>query len=75
MAPHETTADVNNFLHMIGDPGLPAALDPNGTLTRTYGVTALSTAVVIDPTGRVVYHGVAPTSAQILDALAKAARQ
>lgn len=75
MAPHESTAEVNNFLHDIGEPGLPAALDPGGALTRTYRVTALSTAVVIDPAGQVVYHGVAPATGQILDALAKAGRQ
>lgn len=75
MAPGETTADINTFLDAIGEPRLPAALDPGGTLTRTYGVTALTTVVVIDPAGQVVYQGVAPATAQIVDALSKAGAQ
>ncbi len=73
--PTEPPQVIGAFVRAAGNPDLPAVSDRDAALSRRYQVTALSTLVVIDPTGRVSYRAVEPGPAQILDAIAKAARR
>lgn len=47
------------------------ASDPDGTLIARYGVTQLSTVVIVDPDGDVVYRAVEPNAEKIRDELDK----
>ncbi|WGI36022.1 MULTISPECIES: TlpA family protein disulfide reductase [Mycolicibacterium] len=73
MVPTENTADVHRFLDQIGDTNLPAVIDTHGDLTSRYQVTAQTTLLVIDPSGRITYRGHAPAQDQILTALGPSA--
>lgn len=70
--PGETSADVREFLTANQAGGLAYALDTDASLTRAYQLTQLSTAVVLDATGTIVYRGVDPTPDQIRTALTTA---
>lgn len=72
VAPGETDADVAEFLTTNQATGLAYTLDTDGALTSAYQLTQLSTAVVLDPQGAIVYRGVDPTPDQIQTALATA---
>lgn len=73
--PTEPPQVIGEFVRAAGNPDLPAVSDRDAALSRRYQVTALSTLVIIDPTGRVTYRATEPSPAQILDAIAKAARR
>lgn len=75
MVPSENTGDARGFLEQIGSPSLPAVVDTNGVLTSRYQVTALTTVLVIDPSGQVTYRGHAASRDQILAALGASASQ
>jgi hypothetical protein len=70
--PRETIADVRQFLTANQADGLAYATDTGASLTRAYQLTQLSTAIVLDPQGTVVYRGVDPTPNQIRAALTTA---
>jgi hypothetical protein len=60
---------VTDFLHSIGADHLPTVVDQNAVLSGTYQVTALSTVLVIDSTGRVRFRAINPSPAKILAAI------
>ncbi|MCA1695223.1 MAG: redoxin family protein [Actinobacteria bacterium] len=70
--PSETIADVRQFLTANQADGLAYATDTGASLTRAYQLAQLSTAIVLDPQGTVVYRGVDPTPNQIRAALTTA---
>lgn len=70
--PGEQSGVIADFLRGIGRPGLPAAIDKRATLTRTYQVSALSTLLVVDHTGKITFRATDPNPRQIQTALARA---
>ncbi len=72
MDPSETSDAITGFLRSIDSPHLPAAIDKGAALSRTYHVSALSTLIVIDPTGKVTFRATDPAPDKIQDALATA---
>jgi thiol-disulfide isomerase/thioredoxin len=60
---------VTDFLRSAGAKGLPAVFDQKAVLSGTYQVTALSTVLVIDSTGRVTFRAINPSPAKILAAV------
>jgi hypothetical protein len=60
---------VTDFLHSVGAAGLPTVLDQKAVLSGAYQVTALSTVLVIDSTGRVTFRAINPSPAKILAAV------
>ncbi|MEJ7704375.1 MAG: redoxin domain-containing protein [Geodermatophilaceae bacterium] len=70
--PSETADDVREFLTANQAEGLAYATDTNGSISRAYEVTRLSTAVVLDSEGAEVSREVEPTLDQILAALTAA---
>lgn len=70
--PSETITDVRQFLTANQADGLAYATDTGASLTRAYQLTQLSTAIVLNPQGTVVYRGVDPTPNQIRAALTTA---
>ena len=63
---------VSDFLHSVGANDLAAVLDPKYVLFRRYQVTALSTVLVIDSAGRVMFRAINPSPAKILAAVTAA---
>lgn len=68
----ETPATIAAFLRTNQASDLAVTSDHGGALTSTYGVTQLSTAVTLNPTGQVVARAVEPQTAQIEAGLAQA---
>jgi thiol-disulfide isomerase/thioredoxin len=62
----QTVADL---MHSVGAAGLPTVLDQKAVLSGAYQVTALSTVLVIDPTGRVRFRAINPSPAKIVAAV------
>jgi hypothetical protein len=60
---------VADFLHSVGAAGLPTVVDQKAVLSGRYQVTALSTVLVIDPTGQVRFRAVNPSPAKIVAAV------
>jgi hypothetical protein len=73
MDPHESAQDASRFREQIDGKNLPAVIDTGATLSRTYKISALTTVIVVDPSGKVTYQGHAPAADQILEQLDKAA--
>ena len=73
--PSESPADIAAFLTANQASTLATTSDINGQLTRTFGVTQLSTAVFLAPDGHVLSRTVEPTTTQIRDQLRTAATQ
>jgi thiol-disulfide isomerase/thioredoxin len=71
--PHESPQDAAHFREQIGGNNLPAVIDTGANLSRTYKISAPTTVIVVDPTGKVTYQGHAPAADQILEQLDKAA--
>jgi len=65
VAAYETSKDIEGFLKDYDATALAYASDPDGTLTARYGVTQLSTVVIVDPDGKVVFRGVEPNAEKI----------
>ena len=65
VAAYETTKDIEGFLKYYDANALAYASDPDGTLIARYGVTQLSTVVIVDPDGKVVFRGVEPNAEKI----------
>jgi hypothetical protein len=64
-----SASNVRHFLDSVGAKGLPATINSDGTLLRKYRVTVLSSVLIIDPAGKVVYRAVNPTANAITRAL------
>ena len=60
---------VADFLHSVGADGLPTVVDQKAVLSGRYQVTALSTVLVVDSTGRVTFRAVNPSPAKIVSAV------
>jgi thiol-disulfide isomerase/thioredoxin len=69
--PGDTDGDINGFLRDNQAKQLALIRDTNARLLQAYQVTQLSTAVILNASGQVVYRGVDPTAAQIQSELAK----
>lgn len=65
VAAYETANDIEEFLTDYKATDLGYAIDTDGSLLAGYGVTQLSTVVIVDPDGRVVYRAVEPTAETI----------
>jgi hypothetical protein len=64
-----SASNVRDFLDSVGAKGLPATINSDGTLLRKYRVTVLSSVLIIDPAGKVVYRAVNPSANAITTAL------
>lgn len=69
MDPSEAPAAITGFLTQVGAQNVPAVIDEDATLARTYQVSALSTLIVVDPTGAITYRATDPTGDEIVAAL------
>jgi len=65
-------AHLTEFLNSVGARGLPATINSDGTLLHKYHVTALSSVLIINSAGKVVYRAVNPTANAIIRALSTA---
>ncbi|WP_407792076.1 MULTISPECIES: peroxiredoxin family protein [Actinomycetes] len=72
VAPSETVADITAFLAQNHASSLAYASDSNAQLISAYQVQDLSSVVVINRAGTVVFRGVEPSAGQIRDAVTKA---
>lgn len=72
VAPSETTAVITSFLAQNNASSMAFATDTNAQLISAYHVQDLSTAVVLNASGTVVFRAVDPSAGQIRDALTKA---
>lgn len=72
MDPAETPETIAAFLRTNQADDLAVTSDRDATLTSTYGVTQLSTAVTLTPAGQVVARAVEPRTDQIEAGLAQA---
>jgi hypothetical protein len=70
--PDLPAAHLRDFLNSVGARGLPATINSDGTLIHKYHVTALSSVLIINPAGKVVYRAVNPTAHAIIRALTTA---
>jgi hypothetical protein len=64
-----SASNVRDFLDSVGAKGLPATINSDGMLLRKYRVTVLSSVLIIDPAGKVVYRAVNPSANAITTAL------
>ena len=69
MDPSEAPAAITGFLAQVGAQNVPAVIDKDATLARTYQVSALSTLLVVDPTGAITYRATDPTAEEIVAAI------
>lgn len=70
--PHDSADAITGFLRSIGSPDLPAAIDQGAAISRTYQVSAISTVIVVDPSGKVTFRGTASPADKIEAALTAA---
>ncbi|WP_343577666.1 TlpA disulfide reductase family protein [Mycobacterium sp.] len=63
--PHDSADAITGFLRSIGSPDLPAAIDKDAVLSRTYQVSAISTLIVVDPAGKVTFRATDPPTDKI----------
>jgi hypothetical protein len=75
MDPKDSPEAIPGFLEQIGGQNLPTVIDHGAALTGRFQVAAVSTLIVIDPTGKVTYRATEPASDKILDALHEAGAQ
>ncbi|MFD4190514.1 TlpA family protein disulfide reductase [Amycolatopsis thermoflava] len=75
MDPSESTQDITGFLKTVDGTDLPAAIDTGAALTQRFGVSALSTLVVVAPSGKVTYRATDPSPQAITTALDQAVAQ
>ncbi|KQH80825.1 hypothetical protein AO501_26740 [Mycobacterium gordonae] len=74
MDPSEAPEAITGFLAQVGAQNVPAVIDKDATLSRTYQVSALSTLIVVDSTGTVTYRATDPTADKIAAAIAGTAK-
>ncbi len=72
VAPAETASDITSFLARNHASALAYTSDTNARLIGAYQVQDLSSVLVLDASGTVVFRAVDPGAGQIRDALAKA---
>ena len=72
VAPTETAATITSFLAQNHAATMAYTIDTNAHLIGAYNIQDLSTAVVLDSAGNVVYTGVDPGASVIRAALVKA---
>lgn len=71
--PGVTSSDISSFLSSVGASQLPVTLDTGDQLATAYKIAALSTVIVVDPTGKVSYRATDPAAAAILAAVSRSA--
>lgn len=71
MDPTESARTIAGFQRDTDTQQLPAIVDTGAALSRRFHIAALSTLIVVDPTGKVTYRGTDPAIEQITAALAK----
>lgn len=69
MDPNESARDITGFLSSVDGAALPAAIDTGAALTQRFEVSALSTLIVLDPSGTVTYRATDPSAQAITTAL------
>lgn len=69
----DTDQSIREFLSQNQATGLGLVRDTDTRLLQAYQVNQLSTAVILDASGKVVYRAVEPTASQIESQLAKVA--
>lgn len=69
--PGDTAGDISGFLRDNQAERLALIRDTDARLLQAYQVNQLSTAVILNASGQVVYRAVDPTAAQIQSELAK----
>lgn len=72
MDPSESAQTIRQFLHYNKIPDVPAVIDKNAALSQKYQVAALSTLIVVDPSGKVTYRATDPAPNKIQTALKNA---
>lgn len=72
--PGSTDADIRSFLTSADATALAGTPDGQGELMRAYRVQAVSTAIVLNPAGQVVYTGIKPPASEITAAVQKVGR-
>ncbi|MEO3936879.1 thioredoxin-like domain-containing protein [Dermatophilaceae bacterium Soc4.6] len=70
--PGDTAGDISGFLRDNHAEGLALIKDTDAHLLQAYQVNQLSTALILNASGQVVYRAVDPNAAQIQSELAKA---
>ncbi|GGO85120.1 hypothetical protein GCM10011584_04300 [Nocardioides phosphati] len=71
IVPGESIEDIKGFLSTNKATSLAFASDSDGSLFQRYGVTSLTTVVIVDAGGKVVYRAVEPSADTIRSELAK----
>lgn len=72
MDPGESKETIGDFMEYVDAEHVPAAIDQGATLSRRFGVSALSTLIVVDADGTVTFRATDPDAATITAELAKA---
>nr|AEX65089.1 putative export protein [Rhodococcus sp. Mel] len=72
VAYYESAAAIESFLTQNNATSLAYTIDTDASILSAYGVDQLSTVVVLNAAGEVVYREFEPSSAQLRDALQKA---
>lgn len=71
MVPGESVQDIKRFLTTNNATALAFASDSDGSLFTSYGVTSLTTVVILGPDGRVAYRAIEPSADTIRSELDK----
>lgn len=71
VAGHETADDIKQFLSDYEAPDLGYAIDTDGSLVSGYKVTQLSTVLIVEPDGAIVFRAVEPSAETIRAELGK----
>ncbi len=65
--PQDTAATIDDFRRRGGDIApLPWAIDQSGEIARALGISALSTTIIVDREGQIVYRDNAETDYETL---------
>jgi peroxiredoxin len=65
--PNDTPRTIESFRRAGGIGEMPWAIDETGDFTRTLGVRALDSTVILDREGKVAYRDAVPTDAETLE--------
>ncbi len=65
--PNDTPRTIESFRRAGGIGEMPWAVDETGDFTRTLGVRALDSTVILDREGRIAYRDAAPTDVETLE--------
>lgn len=72
MDPGESKETIGDFMEYVDAEHVPAAIDQGATLSRRFGVSALSTLIVVDADGTVTFRATDPDAKTITAELQKA---